>query len=279
MSEEVRLTAYFERIGFAGSIAPSFETLEMLHALQPAAIPFENLDSLLGRPVALDQASLNDKLIGTPRGGYCFELNLLFLRTLRELGFAARGHLAMTLWGHEPGEREVAPDHMLLTVELGGVVYQADVGFGGLTQLAPLRLSSGLEQETPLGRYRIVGEDPALRLEVLRPGPAGEPAWWPAYQFSLVEVDEAGYQRVSDGLNADPDWFLRRHLLVERAGPGGRRLLFDTQLTRPDGSAERLADVAALRDTLAGGFGIDPGPLDGLDAALETILAGAGEAD
>ena len=44
---DVNLNAYFERVGFAGSIAPNLTTLEALHSLHPAAIPFENLDPLL----------------------------------------------------------------------------------------------------------------------------------------------------------------------------------------------------------------------------------------
>jgi N-hydroxyarylamine O-acetyltransferase len=272
VSEEVRLNAYFERIGFAGSIAPTFETLDMLHALQPAAIPFENLDLLLGRPVLLDQPSLNQKLIGAARGGSCFELNLLFLRVLQELGFAARAHLATTLMGRAAADPAPAPDHLFLTVDIGGTTFHADVGLGGLMQFAPLKLRGGLEQHTPLETYRITGEDPALRLEYLRKQD-GEPSWRPLYQFSLAEADDAVFKATSDRLGADPQGFLRRHLLVERSSTSGRRLLRDSRLTRPDGSIETLADVAALRDCLAGDFGIDPVPLDGLDAALAPIAA------
>ena len=32
MPEKVNINAYFERIGFAGSIAPTLQTLELLHA-------------------------------------------------------------------------------------------------------------------------------------------------------------------------------------------------------------------------------------------------------
>ena len=38
----VNLPAYLERIGFAGSIAPTLETLSLLHQQHPAAIAFEN---------------------------------------------------------------------------------------------------------------------------------------------------------------------------------------------------------------------------------------------
>jgi N-hydroxyarylamine O-acetyltransferase len=37
------------------------------------AIPFENLDVLLGLPIDLAPAALEQKLIHGRRGGYCFE--------------------------------------------------------------------------------------------------------------------------------------------------------------------------------------------------------------
>ena len=69
MSQKVNLNAYFERIGFAGSIAPTLATLELIHALHPAVIPFENLNPLLGLPVNLDLASIEKKLLSERRGG------------------------------------------------------------------------------------------------------------------------------------------------------------------------------------------------------------------
>ena len=58
----IDVDAYFRRIGYEGTRAPTLETLRALHRLHPQAIPFENLDPLLGRPVRLDPASLERKL-------------------------------------------------------------------------------------------------------------------------------------------------------------------------------------------------------------------------
>ena len=58
VAQKPNIDAYFERIGFAGSIAPTLETLSQLHALHLAAIPYENLDQLMGAPVRLDLANL-----------------------------------------------------------------------------------------------------------------------------------------------------------------------------------------------------------------------------
>ena len=66
-------------------------TLRELHYLHPQAIPFENLDPLLKRPVKLDPASLQAKLVEAGRGGYCFEHNPLFANVLRHARLQGAG--------------------------------------------------------------------------------------------------------------------------------------------------------------------------------------------
>jgi N-hydroxyarylamine O-acetyltransferase len=48
--------------------------------------------------------------------------------------------------------------HRLLLVELNGERWIADVGFGGQTLTAPIRLLANEEQETPHGLYRLLSE-------------------------------------------------------------------------------------------------------------------------
>ena len=83
--DDFDLDAYLRRIGHAGPRSATFETLAALHQAHTAALPFENLDPLLGVPVALDIASLQRKLVQRLRGGWCHEHNLLFGRALRAL--------------------------------------------------------------------------------------------------------------------------------------------------------------------------------------------------
>ncbi len=63
------LSAYFARIGHDGPTDPSLETLRALHALHPAAIPFEAIDVLLGRGVDISPDAVDAKLIHARRGG------------------------------------------------------------------------------------------------------------------------------------------------------------------------------------------------------------------
>ena len=48
------LPAYTRRIRYAGPLAATRATLDALHLAHATAIPFENLDILLGRPIRLD---------------------------------------------------------------------------------------------------------------------------------------------------------------------------------------------------------------------------------
>jgi hypothetical protein len=64
------LDAYLERIGYDGPVEPTLEVLDAIHLAHATTIPFENLDILLGRPIRLDLASLQAKLVGERRGGY-----------------------------------------------------------------------------------------------------------------------------------------------------------------------------------------------------------------
>ena len=87
------LNAYLQRLNYSGEIVPTIDRLEALHRAQIYTIPFENFDILLGRGISLDPERLFDKLVNKDRGGYCFELNGLFLRVLKAIGFNARALL------------------------------------------------------------------------------------------------------------------------------------------------------------------------------------------
>ena len=269
MSQKVNLNAYFERIGFAGSIAPTLATLELIHALHPAAIAFENLNPLLGLPVNLDLASIEKKLLADRRGGYCYEHNLLLMAVLRELDFSARGLAARVLWS-DPAAVDRPPTHMLLAVEIGGSTYIADAGFGGLTLTAPLKLKSEIEQATPHETFRLMGGAPDWVLEA-RVGDA----WKPLYSFDTTEQTIEDY--TASNLQLSTDSPFTRELRVALS-PSGRRLAlrdnrFTAHVAGEPSESRILTSVAELRDMLAGPFGIQLPAADLLDPKLEAILA------
>ncbi len=107
-------TAYLQRLRLSESISPTTKGLRTLQRAQFFNIPFENFDIQLGRGIDLDPARLFDKLVHHPRGGYCFELNGLFLMALRAFEFEARPLLARVHTSGEPSGR----GHQLALVDL-----------------------------------------------------------------------------------------------------------------------------------------------------------------
>ncbi len=81
------IKAYLDRIDYHGPLEPTAETLRQLHRAHMLAVPFENLDIHLDRPIMLDDAALFSKIVERRRGGFCYEMNGLFAALLGALGF------------------------------------------------------------------------------------------------------------------------------------------------------------------------------------------------
>ena len=128
--------AYLKRIAYDGKIALTLDQLKALHHAQLYTIPFENFDILLGRDIKLEPGELFHKLVHKKRGGYCFELNGLFLMALKAFGFDARALLGRV---HVTGT-STGRGHQVELVTLEGRQWIADVGFGGDTPRAPIPL-------------------------------------------------------------------------------------------------------------------------------------------
>ena len=137
--------AYLDRIGLDVPPQPDLSALAVLQASHLMHVPFEGLDVRLGIPLSLDTDALFDKIIRRRRGGYCFELNGLFLELLRGLGFVARPVLARVWYRNPP---QIPPlTHTLNLVSLEGEAYLVDVGFGGATARTPVAFRPGAEAE------------------------------------------------------------------------------------------------------------------------------------
>lgn len=66
-TDAVNVAAYFDRIGYRGPAEPTVDTVHELVAAHNGSIPFENLDPLVGIPVAdLGAAALSDKFGAPP---------------------------------------------------------------------------------------------------------------------------------------------------------------------------------------------------------------------
>jgi N-hydroxyarylamine O-acetyltransferase len=263
------LDAYLDRIGYGGPHTATLDTLEAVHALHPAAIPFENLNPLLGWPAALDIESLQAKMVAGGRGGWCFEQNTLFRHALEAMGYSVASLAARVLWNTPPGSGIGPRSHMLLLVDLGGRRYIADVGFGGNVLTGPLRLEPHVAQSTPHEHHRLL---PLENGYVLEASLSGE--WKPFYRFTLEPQFPADYEVSNWYLCHHPSSFFRRELLSARATPKGRYGLRNNALAihRKEGTEKRtLGDAAALRACLEVDFRLRLPESEELDAALERV--------
>jgi N-hydroxyarylamine O-acetyltransferase len=116
--------AWLARIGYTGPLTPTLKTLNQLIFAHSHSIPYETLDIMLGRPPKLDVPTLQQKMIASRRGGYCFEQNMLFRAGLRSLGYRITSLQGRVVRGLEIDAPRPAI-HMLLKVELPEGTYLA----------------------------------------------------------------------------------------------------------------------------------------------------------
>jgi N-hydroxyarylamine O-acetyltransferase len=268
------LDAYLRRIGYEGERAPTLEVLREIHRLHPRSIPFENLDPLLRRPVPLDAESLQQKLVHGGRGGWCFEQNHLLRAGLDALGFRTTGLAARVRW-NVPDGVVTARGHMLLLVEAEGERYVADVGFGGLTLTAPLRLEPGVEQPTPHETFRLAADGDGAFVMQARIGDE----WKPLYRFDLQEQHLPDYEVSSWYLFTNPRSHFLTGLIAARTEDDRRYALRGNSLAvhHRDGRTERVAvgSAAELRGLLGDTFGIALPAGAEVEAALARVATAA----
>ncbi|WP_371425056.1 arylamine N-acetyltransferase [Tardiphaga sp.] len=258
MTDGFRLDRYLARIGFDGPVAPDLATLTAIHAAQVEALPVEGLNPLLGLPVKLDMASVQQKLVDGRRGGYCYELNALLRAALVEVGFKVTGLGGRVRWNAPPDSPLGPRAHMLLRVDLPDGPYLADVGFGACVLDAPLRLAVDIEQQTATGTYRLTEADGLLSLSAKRPG-----GWRTMYVFDLTPQLPADYELGNWYTSTSPFMPFTSMLVMERVSGDRRTRLVNRHLTVEgrDGEpvSERvLGSAAELQQVLDETFGITP---------------------
>ncbi len=252
------LDAYCARIGYARTRIPTLETLRALHGLHPAAIPFENIDILLGRGIDISPAAVDAKLIAGGRGGYCYEQNGLFKRVLQALGFEVEGLAARVHWKRSSGAPPLPRTHMALRVTVGGESWLADVGFGGVGPTAPLRLGGKEPQPTIYETYRLRPCGDWLMLEAK----LGD-QWEPVYELSREPQQDVDYIPSNWYTSTHPDAGFRKNLMVARTTPRARYTLADNRLTTrtPEGNVEhRILAPDEMGKTLFETFGLPVEP-------------------
>ncbi|HLH60907.1 MAG TPA: arylamine N-acetyltransferase [Ktedonobacteraceae bacterium] len=158
-------------------------------------------------------------------GGFCYELNGLFVWLLRQLGFEATllsAEVASSSGGFSPPY-----DHLTLLVhELDGSDWLADVGFGDSFRL-PKRFVAGVEQDDTDGhRYRLVpAEDKDERYAqreywILQQLNAEQ--WEPQYRFTLEPHNLSDFSERCSFQQNSPESHFTQQRVCSLATPTGR---------------------------------------------------------
>ncbi|HEY7514277.1 MAG TPA: arylamine N-acetyltransferase [Vicinamibacteria bacterium] len=245
------LASYLARIGYRGRLEPDVRTLVALHAAHVTAVPFENLDILLGRRISLELGTLQAKIVEGRRGGYCFEQNTLFQAMLERLGFRVTPLAARV----RAGMAEIRPrTHMLLRVELDEGAWLADVGFGGDGLVHPLSFAPGAEVRTAGLVHRLRREGDLWVLTADRDGERSD-----LYAFTLEAQHAVDYEMANHYTSTWPDSKFVQTLTAQRSWPEGRAILRNRDLTvREAGSVrtETIRDPEHLLRVLEREFGL-----------------------
>lgn len=250
------LDAYCARIGYAGSRQPTLATLHALALHHATAIPFENLDVLLDRPIILTPEGLMAKLVGARRGGYCFEQNGLLLLALRALGYRVTPLGGRARW-QQPRDFVPPRTHLVLRAHLASGDWLVDCGLGSASLTGAIPLEFDQPHETPHEARRLVREEDGRIFHQARLGDE----WADVCEFSLAEMHPIDCEVANWWTSANPNSRFKRELLVALARKDGTRLALRGGVFTHRRGAEILhqrtiesaADLLAL---LADSFGL-----------------------
>jgi len=268
------LTAYLARIDLPARPTLDAAGLARLQHAHRLAIPYENLDVILGRGIAIDSASVFAKLVTARRGGYCFEQNRLFGDALSALGFDHRPLLAR-VW---LGATETPPHtHTFSLVTIDGEEWIADTGFGG-SYSPPMPLRDGATAEAPDGANFHLRQEPDGGWLLLRDGPSATtdgrgtgPGYQPQYSFTLAAVAPADLALSNHWTSTAPNIRFTTHRIVSLVLPHGFASLTDRHYRRRAADKETeatITDQRVYRMRLSLMFGIDLPAED-----IETLFA------
>jgi N-hydroxyarylamine O-acetyltransferase len=261
------LDAYLARIELPARPTRDAAGLARLQLAHRLTIPFENLDVRLGRTIAIDGESVAAKLVGSRRGGYCFEHNRLLLDALAALEMEARPLLARVWLGAEASPPR---NHALSLVTIDGAEWIADTGFGA--SYAPVMpLVADQEVTAPDGaRFRLAREDDGGWL-LLRDGDPvstdgrtapgwGGTSWQPQYSFTTEAVHDSDLAVANHWAMSAPASRFTQRAVVSIVLPHGFAALTDRNYRRraAGNTAEgEITDPRVYRMRLSLMFGID----------------------
>lgn len=243
--------SYLKRINYRGPRDVSAETLCELHKAHLLAVPFENLDIHIKRPIVLDEQKLVGKIVREQRGGICYELNTAFCSLLRGLRF--RVSVLSAGVARDEGGFDPPFDHMALLVDLEER-WLADVGFGDSFR-EPLKLDLRGQQDQNGESYRIVDAEERHLIVERRESEV----WKPQYRFTLDPYTLDDFDEMCRYHQTSPESPFTQKRVCTLATPGGRITVTGMRLIVTERGEKQERELASHEEwtaTLREHFGI-----------------------
>jgi len=215
---------YLSRIKFFGRPKADLNTLIELHQNHIFHIPFENLDIQNDKKIKLDVQNLFNKIVKYKRGGFCYELNYLFLSLLMNLDFDTKMISARTF---DNGKLGPEFDHMAIIVSLKNEHWLADVGFGDLF-IKPLRIGHNMEQVDGVNTFKI---NPLNEQSYLLSKSGNGVEFEKKYIFDINEKRLEQFLPQCELKQQSPDSYFVKNKVCTVAQKNGRKTIFNSKYT------------------------------------------------
>jgi N-hydroxyarylamine O-acetyltransferase len=218
---------YLERIDYAGAIEVTDDVLTKLHKKHVYQIPFENVDIHYKRVFDLNIERVYKKVINDVRGGFCYELNLLFNWLLTEIGFASR-IIASRIF-NEDGTLGPELDHMSVYVKTEKE-FLVDVGYGDLF-VTPIEINSGVQYD---GRNYFRVDKWNQQEYLISMSPDGVD-YSRRYIFSLDVIKAEDFDTICLDKQTNPNSYFVKNVICTKPTGTGRVTIFNDKLIEKKG--------------------------------------------
>jgi N-hydroxyarylamine O-acetyltransferase len=244
--------AYLDRISYKGKPELSLEVLCSLHQHHVFNVPFENLDIHYGKEIILEETAIYKKVVERRRGGFCYELNLLFHWLLTQIGFESKIIAARVVNSQE--ELGPAFDHMCIIVD-----YQQswliDVGYGDLF-LRPIALKEDEIQTDDRNYFKIEKYSASEYGLLMSPNKA---EFTRKYVFSTESQPVANFIQLCQYKQTNPNSYFVKNKVCTKPTLDGRITLFNEKLIHKIGqhqSQDMIEEERKLRKILKSEFDV-----------------------
>jgi N-hydroxyarylamine O-acetyltransferase len=219
----MEIQAYLDRIDYHGKTEANPDVLKRIHEQHVLRVPFENLDIHYGKAIVLEETRIYAKVVENHRGGFCYELNLLFHWLLTQLGFTSKIIAARII--NSEGQLGPAFDHMCLLVELPQI-WLVDVGFGDLFR-RPVLVEANEIQTDGRNYFKVESYAPEEYLLLMS---SDKIRFSRKYTFTTQARSASDFAVQCEDKQTNPDSHFVKNRICTRPTPEGRITVYNQKL-------------------------------------------------